>query len=68
MDDSRLIDLMREHPCIFNPKHHLYVDANVRDNVWSKIALKMKILVKVLYRVSRKLSGQRYIALLLRSR
>ncbi|XP_046687358.1 uncharacterized protein LOC124372993 [Homalodisca vitripennis] len=43
MEDSRLIELVREHPCLFNAKHHLYKDANVRDNVWSEIGMKMKL-------------------------
>ncbi|KAG8275261.1 hypothetical protein J6590_090044 [Homalodisca vitripennis] len=43
MEDSRLIELVREHPCLFNAKHHLYKDANVRDNLWSEIGMKMKL-------------------------
>lgn len=40
MEDSKLIELVRVHPSVYNPKHHLYKDATVRDNVWIEIGLK----------------------------
>lgn len=30
MDDAKL-ELELDHPSVFNPKHYLYKDANVRD-------------------------------------
>lgn len=43
MDDSKLIELVRDHPSIFNPKHPQYKDAYVRENVWTMVAKEMEL-------------------------
>lgn len=47
MDDVKLIELVRDHPCVFNPKHPRYKDANARENVWTEIGAQMKSTGKV---------------------
>ncbi|KAK4881629.1 hypothetical protein RN001_004948 [Aquatica leii] len=42
MNDSKLFELVRQHPILFNVKHHQYKDANVRDNIWIEIAASLK--------------------------
>ncbi|XP_049789834.1 transcription factor Adf-1-like [Schistocerca nitens] len=38
MDDWQLVELIRERPCLYNPKYPRYKDVNVRDDVWMEIA------------------------------
>ncbi|XP_049834157.1 uncharacterized protein LOC126278222 isoform X1 [Schistocerca gregaria] len=38
MDDWQLVELIRERPCLYNPKYPQYKDVNVRDDVWMEIA------------------------------
>ena len=42
MDDSQLIELVREHSGLYNPKHPEYKDLNIRENVWMEIAALLK--------------------------
>lgn len=38
MEDSKLIELVRQHPCLYNPQSEHYKDIHVRDNVWMEIS------------------------------
>ena len=41
MDDSYLSELVRHHPCLYDAKNKHYKDQNVRDNLWTEIAVKI---------------------------
>jgi hypothetical protein len=36
--DERLIDVVRDHPVLYDPTIKNYKDAMVRNNVWKKIS------------------------------
>lgn len=38
----KLIELVLDHPCVFNSKHPMYKDAHVRYNVYTEIGAQMK--------------------------
>ncbi|XP_060861845.1 uncharacterized protein LOC132938864 [Metopolophium dirhodum] len=37
-EDTKLAELVSQHPCIFDVEHKLYKNQGVRDNVWQKIS------------------------------
>lgn len=37
-EDSKLAELVSQHPCIFDAEHKFYKNQGVRDNVWQKIS------------------------------
>ena len=41
MEDVSLIELVQQHPCIYDAKNPHYKDINVRDNVWNEIAISL---------------------------
>lgn len=47
MYDSKLIELVRDHPSMFNPKHPQYKDAYVRENVWTMVPKEMELPSKI---------------------
>ncbi|KAL1487870.1 hypothetical protein ABEB36_015520 [Hypothenemus hampei] len=38
MDDSKLCELVGQHPSLFDPKNKFYKEQNVKDNAWVEIA------------------------------
>ena len=38
MDDFKLIELVREHKCLYDSKDQHYKDTLIRDNVWKEIS------------------------------
>ncbi|CAH1159840.1 unnamed protein product [Phaedon cochleariae] len=38
VEDSKLIELVRQHPCLYDPKNPQYKNLNIRDNVWENIS------------------------------
>lgn len=38
MDDFGLIEFVRQHPCLYNPKNQHYKNLTMRDNVWIEIS------------------------------
>ena len=41
MEDVSLIELVQQHPCIYDAKNPHYKDINVRDNVLNEIAISL---------------------------
>lgn len=37
-EDTKLAELVSQHPCIFDVEHKFYKNQGVRDNVWQKIS------------------------------